>query len=34
MALELVSPLSVVASGGLDVAGSWTGFVKFFRRSL
>jgi hypothetical protein len=34
MALKLVSPLSVLASGKLDVAGSWTGFLSFFRRFL
>ena len=34
MALKLVSPLSVVASGEVDVAGSWTGFGMFFKRFL
>jgi alkyl sulfatase BDS1-like metallo-beta-lactamase superfamily hydrolase len=34
MALKLVSPVSVVASGGVDITGSWTGFVRFFRRFL
>lgn len=34
MALKLVSPLSVVASGEVDVTGSWMGFVRFFGRFL
>ncbi len=34
MALKLTSPLAVVASGEMDVAGSWTGFLSFFRRFL
>jgi len=34
MALKLLSPLSVVASGEVDVSGSVTGFVMFFRRFL
>jgi len=34
MALKLVSPLSVIASGEVDVTGSWTGFGMFFKRFL
>ena len=34
MALGLVSPLSLVASDEVEAAGSWTGFLMFFRRFL
>jgi alkyl sulfatase BDS1-like metallo-beta-lactamase superfamily hydrolase len=34
MALRLVSPAYVVASGEVDVAGSWIAFARFFGRFL